>query len=74
MRSPSPSPSFKWEEESPPSDDWDMLEDGIQDVVGDSMPELLLLPPDRDLMSPYSDLVLMVAALVVLLLPLCRWR
>jgi hypothetical protein len=39
-----------------------MLEDGMQEVVGDSMPELLL--PDSDLMSPYSDLVLMEVVVV----------
>ena len=60
---------MRWEEESPPSDDWDMLEEGMQEVVGDSMPELLLPIPDKDLMSPYSDLVLMVVVAV-----LWRWR
>jgi hypothetical protein len=49
-----------------------MLEEGMQEVVGDSMPELWLLL-DKDLMSPYSDLVLMVVVAAELLL-LCRWR
>jgi hypothetical protein len=47
-----------------------MLEDGMQEVVGDSMPELLL--PDSDLMSPYSDFVVMVV--VVEAPPPPLWR
>jgi hypothetical protein len=49
-----------------------MLEDGMQEVVGDSMPELLL--PDRDLMSPYSDFVVMVVVVEAPPPPLWRWR
>ena len=36
-----------------PSEDWDMLEEGTQVVVGEIRPELLWA---RLLMSPYSDL------------------
>ena len=52
MRSPSGSPSFKCVES--PSEDWDILEEGMQVVVGEIMPEWECA---RDLMSPYSDLV-----------------